>query len=59
LRYSLEKAGFKEIAKRDLNESEDEALRGLEDEKRLPEGYLRLESLTLEGTKKVAGTAGH
>jgi len=52
LSFSLEKAGFKEITKFDLNESEDEILRNLENEKRLPEGFLRLESFTLEGTKK-------
>jgi predicted SAM-dependent methyltransferase len=57
LRFSLEKAGFKEITKCDLNESEDEILRNLENEKRLPEGFLRLESFTLEGTKKVATTS--
>ena len=56
LRFSLEKAGFKEITKCDLNESEDEILRNLENEKRMPEGFLRLESIILEGTKKVATT---
>jgi predicted SAM-dependent methyltransferase len=56
LRVSLEKAGFKEITKCDLMESEDEMLRNLENEKRSPAGFLRLESLTLEGTKKVATT---
>lgn len=56
LRFALEKAGFKEITKCDLNESEDEVLRNLENEKRMPEGLLRLESITLEGTKKVATT---
>jgi predicted SAM-dependent methyltransferase len=58
LRFSLEKAGFKEITKSDLNQSKDEILRNLENEKRLPEGFLRLESLTLEGTKKAATTFG-
>jgi predicted SAM-dependent methyltransferase len=53
LRFSLEKAGFKEITKCALNESEDKILRNLENEKRLPEGFLKLESLTLEGIKKV------
>lgn len=57
LRFSLEKAGFKEITKCNLNESEDEILRNLENEQRLPEGFLRLESLTLEGIKKVATTS--
>jgi len=52
LSFSLEKAGFKEITKFSLNESEDEILRNLENEKRMPEGFLRLESFTLEGTKR-------
>jgi len=52
LSISLEKAGFKEITKFSLNESEDEILRNLENEKRMPEGFLRLESFTLEGTKR-------
>ena len=56
LRFSLEKAGFKEITKFELNESEDEILRNLENERRLPEGFLSLESFTLEGIKKVVTT---
>lgn len=56
LRVSLERAGFKEITRCDLNESEDEILRNLENEKRNPEGFLRLESFTLEGTKRVGTT---
>lgn len=54
LRFSLEKAGFQEITKCDLNESEDEIMRNLENKKRLPEGFLKMESCTLEGIKKVA-----
>jgi predicted SAM-dependent methyltransferase len=56
LRVSLEKVGFQEITRCDLNASEDEVLRNLENEKKIPEGFLRLESLTLEGTKKAAAT---
>jgi hypothetical protein len=52
----LEKVGFQEITRCDLNASEDEVLRNLENEKKIPEGFLRLESLTLEGTKKAAAT---
>jgi predicted SAM-dependent methyltransferase len=52
LRFSLQKAGFTEITRCNLNESEDEILRNLENEKRLPEGFLRLESFTLEGTRR-------
>lgn len=51
LRSSLEKAGFARIVRCDLNESEDEALRNLENEERMPKGFLKLESLTLEGAK--------
>jgi predicted SAM-dependent methyltransferase len=51
LRSSLEKAGFTKIIKSDLNESNDETLRNLENEQRMPRGFLRLESITLEGTK--------
>jgi predicted SAM-dependent methyltransferase len=51
LRSSLEKAGFTQIVRCDLSESKDGALRNLENEKRMPKGFLKLESLTLEGTK--------
>jgi predicted SAM-dependent methyltransferase len=52
LRFCLENAGFKEITKCALNKSEDVVLRDLERENRMPEGFLQLESLTLEATKK-------
>jgi predicted SAM-dependent methyltransferase len=48
---SLKTAGFNRIVKCGLNESEDAALRNLENENRMPEGFLRLETITLEGTK--------
>lgn len=51
LRGALEDAGFKNIVSCDLNQSDDAALRGLANEKRLPDGFLRLESLTMEGSK--------
>jgi len=51
LRSSLEKAGFEKVKKFNLNKSEDDELKNLENEGRMPTGYLRLESLTLEGTK--------
>jgi hypothetical protein len=47
----LEKAGFTKIVRCDLRESKDGALRNLENEKRMPKGFLKLESFTLEGTK--------
>ncbi len=53
LRSSLEKAGFTEIVRCDLNESKDESFRNLENEKRMPKGFVKLESFTLEGTKII------
>ncbi len=55
LRASLERAGFTGIVRRDLNQSPEAALRGLEFERRLPEGFLQLETVTLEATKIIAG----
>jgi hypothetical protein len=54
LRYSLEQAGFVELAKVSLNESNDVALQDLENERRSPEGFLRLETISFEGTKRTA-----
>jgi predicted SAM-dependent methyltransferase len=51
LRSSLEKAGFSNIVRCELNESKNEVFRNLENEKRMPRGFLGLESFTLEGTK--------
>jgi predicted SAM-dependent methyltransferase len=51
LRNAMTTAGFTNIVKCDLQESEDPALRYLENEARLPSGFLRLETITLEGTK--------
>ena len=51
LRSSLERAGFHNITKYQLNVSEDKELRDLENEKRLPSGFLQLESFTLEAQK--------
>ena len=53
LRASLQRAGFHEITRCNLNESRFEEFRNLENEKKEPEGFLRLESFTLEGTKKA------
>jgi hypothetical protein len=49
----MEKAGFTGITRFALNQSEDDSLRNLENEKRLPSGFLKLESMTLEGKKLV------
>jgi predicted SAM-dependent methyltransferase len=51
LRGAMTRAGFKIITKCDQHESEDAALRFLENEKHLPPNFLRLETLTLEGSK--------
>jgi predicted SAM-dependent methyltransferase len=51
LRGAMTNAGFKTITKFDQHESNDAALRNLENEKHLPPGFLRLESFTLEGSK--------
>jgi len=56
LRASMENAGFGTITRHELNESGDAGLRNLENEKRMPPGFVRLESLTLEGTKGQFGT---
>lgn len=52
LKHALMRAGFVGISRCRLNESEDPLLRDLENETRMPPGFLRLESLTLEA---VAG----
>lgn len=52
LRFSMEKAGFTDLVKCSLNESQNELLRNLENEERMPKGFLRLESITFEGTKR-------
>ena len=54
LRSSFERAGFGNILRRKLNESEYEALQDLENEERMPSGFLQLESFTMEGAKKDA-----
>jgi predicted SAM-dependent methyltransferase len=53
LRLILQTAGFDSIVESVVGESDHEQLRGLEDEARLPTGYLRLESMALEGTKRA------
>jgi predicted SAM-dependent methyltransferase len=52
LRGALQNAGFTAIAKFDQHESNDAALRNLENEHHLPPDFLRLESFTLEGSKQ-------
>ena len=52
LRLSLENSGFVNVVRCETNASEDKTLCGLECEKNLPEGFYRLETVTLEGTKR-------
>jgi predicted SAM-dependent methyltransferase len=52
LRLSLQKAGFCEIVRCSLQASGDPVLRNLENEGRMPQDYLRLETLTMEGTRR-------
>ena len=51
LRRTLEKAGFSFVVRRGLHESEDEELRGLENQARMPAGFLDLETMVLEAEK--------
>lgn len=51
LRSALERAGFSGAVRRGLNESGDTALRGLANARRMPEGFLELETFTLEAGK--------
>ncbi|HEV2320507.1 MAG TPA: methyltransferase domain-containing protein [Verrucomicrobiae bacterium] len=53
LRGCFERAGFQDIVRCALNDSSFEALRNLENETKIPEGFVKLESFTLEGTKKA------
>ena len=52
LRSSLARAGFTDIVRCELNKSKHSVLCNIENEKRMPEGLLQLESFTLEGTKR-------
>lgn len=51
LRQSLQLAGFGHLRKCDLQESSVECLRNLENETRMPPGFLRLESMVIEATR--------
>jgi predicted SAM-dependent methyltransferase len=51
LRNAMANSGFTDIIKLNLQESEDPTLRNLENERRMPSGFLQMETLTLEGTK--------
>jgi hypothetical protein len=51
LRDALVAAGFSNVVRCALQQSEDPVLRGLEYEDRLPPGFLELETITLEGVR--------
>ncbi len=55
LRSAMEKAGFANITRCALNQSGEAAFRDLENETRLPPGFLKMETLTLEGKKLTDG----
>ena len=54
LAEALQRTGFVQIRKAALNNSTDPAFCGLENESRMPAGFLKLESLILEGSKSPA-----
>lgn len=51
LNRSLQIAGFSNIVRHELNESSDPELRHLENDARMPAGFLKLETFTLEAEK--------
>jgi predicted SAM-dependent methyltransferase len=55
LRNAMEKAGFKQIVRCDLKQSNEKSLQNLENDSRLPLGSFQLETLTLEGKKLADG----
>lgn len=54
LRRSLQDSGFRGVVRCALNSSSDPELANLENERRMPEGFLRLESMTFEATKPAS-----
>lgn len=57
LKAMLRQAGFSNVARRELNGSEDADLRDLANEERMPDGFLQLECLVIEGTKPAHDAA--
>ena len=53
LRDAMIATGFENVVDCELNESAHETLRGIEHAERAPEGFVRLETMTLEGTKPL------
>ena len=52
---ALSRAGFVDMRNWGLNESDEPVLRGLEHENRMPEGFLALETMVIEGRKPDGG----
>lgn len=57
LTHALQGAGFRDVCKYEIGASQCSALQSLENETRMPAGFLRLESLTLEAVKPSAATS--
>jgi predicted SAM-dependent methyltransferase len=51
MRSAMETIGFENVIRKEMKESNDSQLKGLEHEKRMPDGLLALVSMALEGTK--------
>ena len=51
LKYSLELVGFRNVVKCKIHESHEPELRGLENVRRMPQGFLKLETMTFEANK--------
>jgi predicted SAM-dependent methyltransferase len=52
LREALENVGFSDVVRREVHESPDPELRGLEFKSKLPDGFLNLETMVLEAVKR-------
>lgn len=52
LRQLMHQAGFHSVVSQEIGKSSEEALRGLENVGRMPDGLLELTTLTLEGSKQ-------
>jgi predicted SAM-dependent methyltransferase len=55
LHFALSLAGFVNIEDRGLNDSTDPSLAGLSNDRRMPPGFLELESMVVEGMKPETG----
>ena len=51
LKHSLESCGFISVVKQELSESDSAELTNIENQRRMPDGFLKLESIVLEASK--------